>query len=167
MRCSEETLVQQLDIANYDCSSRSKNCDTQTKYRSNFLASSPASGVINTFPLFRSNQLTTAPKRHPSFKAHQNPVKRRPHTHPYRKARYAASALIAFSCTCIAGSALFLDSTGLIYRFEGSNDLSSAFVDAIVDVDLVDTASFSDMVLIVVCFEVLIAEELRGLRVAS
>jgi hypothetical protein len=94
-------------------------------------------------------------------------VKKRAHTHPYRKARYAASALTALSCTCTVGSALFLDSTGLIYRLEGSNDLSSAFVDAIVDVDLVDTASLSDMVLIVVCFEVLIAEELRGLRVAS
>jgi hypothetical protein len=132
------------------------------------LAFSPASGVRKTFPLFRSNQLTTAPQSYPSFKAHQNPVKRRPHTHPYRKARYVASALIAFSCTCIAGSALFRDSIGLIYRFEGSNDLSSAFVDAIVDVDVVDTASsLFDMVLIVVCFEVLIAEELRGFRVAS
>jgi hypothetical protein len=40
-------------------------------------------------------------------------------------------------------SSLLVVSAGFADRFDGSIDLSSAFVDAIVDVDVVDMASFS------------------------
>jgi hypothetical protein len=56
---------------------------------------------------------------------------------------------------------------GLVYRFDGNIDLRSAFVDPIVDVDLMDATSFSEMVLTVVCFEVLIVDDMTVLRAAN
>jgi hypothetical protein len=43
----------------------------------------------------------------------------------------------------VAGVSLLRVSMGFVYRFDGKMDLSNAFVDAIVDIDLMDMVSFS------------------------
>jgi hypothetical protein len=60
----------------------------------------------------------------------------------YRRAQYLASASISFLCDFSAGVSLVLVSATLL-DFDGSIDLSRFFVEDMVDVVRVDTASFS------------------------
>lgn len=61
-----------------------------------------------------------------------------------------ASALIAFLADFSAGVSLLRVPDGFSIRFNGKFDLISAFVDAIVETDFMDMASFSDMVFMLV-----------------
>jgi hypothetical protein len=54
---------------------------------------------------------------------------------------------------------LFLISVGFVARFEGSIDFSSAFVDAIVDVDAIDMASFSVASFVLVRLDVVMVDD--------
>lgn len=62
----------------------------------------------------------------------------------YKAQACMASAFISFLSASSAGVSIFPVSTGLLDRFDGSIDRSKDFVDAAVDVDLVDIASFSE-----------------------
>jgi hypothetical protein len=57
-----------------------------------------------------------------------------------------ASALVAFLADFSAGVSLLRVPDGFSVRFDGNIDLISDFVDAIVDTDFMDIASFSDKV---------------------
>ena len=61
-----------------------------------------------------------------------------------------ASALIAFLADFSAGVSLLRVSEAFAVRFEGIIDLINDFVDAIVDTDFMDAASFPDMVFMLV-----------------
>jgi len=68
----------------------------------------------------------------------------------HRSARYVASALIAFLADSSTRDSLLRVSVVLVVRFDGRIFLMSDFVDAIVETDFMDIASFSDMVLMLV-----------------
>jgi hypothetical protein len=70
-----------------------------------------------------------------------------------------ASARVAFIADFSAGVCVLLMSAGFVYRLDGSSDLRRAFVDAMVDVDVMDTASFSVTGLMLVRLVEVIADD--------
>jgi hypothetical protein len=54
-----------------------------------------------------------------------------------------ASARVAFIADVSAGVCVLPVSASFVYRLDGSSDFRRAFVDAMVDVDVIDIASFS------------------------
>ena len=68
----------------------------------------------------------------------------------HRKAKYVASARIAFLSVSSACPSLPLVDFVFKVCFDGRIDLSKYLVDAIVDIDLRDDASFSGIVLVLV-----------------
>jgi hypothetical protein len=54
-----------------------------------------------------------------------------------------ASALVAFIADLSAGVGFLPIFAVFVYRLDGSSDFRSAFVDAMVDVDVIDIVSFS------------------------